>query len=160
MLSGRVGSAQLSIPGRSPQLRAENRCGRMASILALPTCEGRGKGELVRKGAPGGSTVTVRPDPGGRRRGNELRWESGRGKSAMTPGSGRRRGGGQVPCLESQVPGSHPGGSVCLFIHSFMHLLVKSVIHSSSSYCGPTVWGRSWVLERDWDPDKKALRSG
>ena len=93
MLSGRVGSAQLSIPGRSPQLRAENRCGRMASILALPTSEGRGKGELVRKGAPGGSTVTVRPDPGGRRRGNELRWESGRGKSAMTPGLGRRRGG-------------------------------------------------------------------
>lgn len=69
MLSGRAGSTQLSIPRRSPQLRAENRCGRMASILVLPTCEGRGKGELVQKGAPGGSTVTVRPDPGGRQEG-------------------------------------------------------------------------------------------
>ena len=46
---------------------------------------------------------------------------------------------------------------MCLFTHSFMHLLIKSVIHSSSNYCGPTGWGRSWVWERDWDSNKKAL---
>ena len=28
--------------------------------------------------------------------------------------------GGGFRCLESQVPGRHPGGGVCLFTHSFM----------------------------------------
>lgn len=53
MLSGKAGSAQLSIPGRSPQLWAENRCGGTAPVLVLTTCEGRGKGELVQNGVPG-----------------------------------------------------------------------------------------------------------
>lgn len=45
-----------------------------------------------------------------------------------------------------------------MLIHPFTHaLLIKSVIHSSSNYCGPPVWGRSWVWERDWDSNKKAL---
>ena len=64
-------------------------------------------------------------------------------------------GGGRVRCLESQCLGDTQV-EVCA-IHSFIHAAVKSVIHSSSEYCRPTVRGGSWVWETDWDPNKKAL---
>ena len=49
----RVGSAQLCIPGRSPQLWTENRCERMAPFLTLTTPEGREAGGLLQHGGPG-----------------------------------------------------------------------------------------------------------
>lgn len=88
---------------------------------------------------------------------NELMWEGGRGKSATTL-QVRSCGevGGEFRCLESQVPGRHPGGGVLIrpFIHA---LLIKPVIHSPSNYCGPPVWGRSCGSGTETGTQIKAL---
>lgn len=83
-------------------------------------------------------------------------WEGGRRKSA-TAQVRAAGGGGGFRCL-----GVSGAWETCrwrrVLIHPFIHaLLIKSVIHSPSNYCGPPLWGRSWVWDRDWDSNKKAL---